>query len=137
MIDDMSRQKAEPTLGNAEHRLLNYIAEHEPVTVREVAESLGVEQGYVRTTVLQMMERLRRKGFLEREKVSGLFRYRTARPSSEVSRSVVDRFVRESLGGSLSPLLLYLAEAKGLDEADVQHLTRMIDQLEEKGAKGD
>jgi len=135
MIDDMSRQSNEPTLGNAELRLLNYIGENEPVTVREVAESLGAEQGYVRTTVLQMMERLRRKGFLEREKVTGLFRYRTARPKAEVARSVIDRFVRESLGGSLSPLLLYLSESQGLDEADVRHLTRIVDQLEAKEGK--
>lgn len=133
----MSRQEREPTLGNAELRLLNYISENEPVTVREVAESLGVEQGYVRTTVLQMMERLRRKGLLEREKVTGLFRYRTARPKADVVRSVIDRFVRESLNGSLSPLLNYLAESEGLDEADVRHLNRMIEQLEEKGGKPD
>jgi predicted transcriptional regulator len=128
----MSRQEDNPTIGNAELRLLNYVGEHEPITVREVADSLGAELGYVRTTVLQMMERLRKKGLLEREKVAGLFRYRTAKPRSGVMKSVVERFVQESLGGSLSPLLLYLSEAKGLDQEDVAHLNRIISELEEK-----
>ena len=129
----MSRQNDQPSVGNAELRLLNYVSENEPITVREVAESLGAELGYVRTTVLQMMERLRRKGLLEREKVSGLFRYRTAKSKSSVMRSVVDRFVKNSLGGSVSPLLLYLSEADGLSEEDVAHLNRMISELDQKG----
>lgn len=134
MIDDMSRQDSYPTVGGAELRLLNYISENEPITVREVADSLGTELGYVRTTVLQMMERLRKKGLLQREKVSGLFRYRTAKPRSGVMRSVVDRFVQESLGGSVSPLLLYLSEAQGLSEEDIAHLNRMISELEGREA---
>lgn len=128
----MSRQSINPTVGGAELRLLNYVSEHEPITVREVADSLGTELGYVRTTVLQMMERLRKKGLLEREKVGGLFRYKTARSKAIVMRSVIDRFVQNSLGGSVSPLIMYLSEANGLSEDDVAHLNRMISELESK-----
>jgi predicted transcriptional regulator len=128
----MSRQNEQPTIGGAELRLLNYVSENEPITVREVADTLGVELGYVRTTVLQMMERLRRKGLLDREKSSGPFRYRTAKSKSSVMRSVVDRFVQNSLGGSVSPLITYLSESDGLSDEDIAYLNRLIDQLEEK-----
>lgn len=128
----MSRQSDDPTVGGAELRLLNYISANEPITVREVADSLGTELGYVRTTVLQMMERLRKKGLLEREKIGGLFRYRTAQSKAHVMKSVIDRFVHNSLGGSVSPLILYLSESKGISDEDAAYLNRLIDQLEEK-----
>jgi predicted transcriptional regulator len=127
----MGRQECQPTVGGAELRLLNYVSEHEPITVREVSDSLGAELGYVRTTVLQMMERLRKKGLLEREKVSGLYRYRSAKSRASVMKSVIDRFVNNSLGGSVSPLILYLSESKGISDEDAAYLNRLIDQLEE------
>ena len=128
----MSRPITDPTVGVAELRLLNYVSENEPITVREVADSLGAELGYVRTTVLQMMERLRRKGLLQREKVGGLFRYRTAQSRASVMRSVINRFVSQSLGGSISPLITYLAETTDLSEADVAHLNRIIAETQRK-----
>lgn len=128
----MSRQKGDPTVGGAELRLLNYISENEPTTVREVADTLGVEMGYVRTTVLQMMERLRNKGLLEREKVGGLFRYRTAKPRASVMRSVIARFIQNSLGGSVSPLIAYLSEAQDLTPEDIAHLNQLIAKLEDR-----
>src|SRR6266700_3043864 len=62
-------------LGKAEMGVLCYVAEHGPVTVRAVADHLAQTKGCVRTTVLNSMERLRRKGFLSRRKVEGVYQY--------------------------------------------------------------
>lgn len=43
-------------LGKAEMDVLHHVAEHAPVTVREVADHLAETKGHVRTTVLNTME---------------------------------------------------------------------------------
>ena len=45
-----------------------------PPTVGEVAERFGEAQGLARSTILTVMERLRKKGHLTRGKVEGVFR---------------------------------------------------------------
>ena len=50
------------TIGDQELALLQYIDEHAPATVGEVASGYGEARGLARSTVLTMMERLRAKG---------------------------------------------------------------------------
>jgi predicted transcriptional regulator len=45
------------------------------MAVWQAAETFGWEHGLVITTVSQMMERLRKKGVLEREQVDGVWTY--------------------------------------------------------------
>src|SRR5207249_331104 len=74
-IDDRSRQSRErssgmeqPSLGDQELEVLRFVAEHAPISVGEVAERFGEPRGLARTTILTVMERLRKKGFLTRSK---------------------------------------------------------------------
>ena len=53
------------------------VAERGPATVGEVARGFGEARGLARTTVLTVMERLRRKGYLGRAKDGGAYRYST------------------------------------------------------------
>lgn len=112
--------------------MLNYVAEKGPITVREVADTLGVDLGVGLTTIQQMMDRLRKKGLLERQKASGPFRYRAVREQGEVMQSVIGRFVSETLGGSVSPFVRYLSEARNLSDADLRELEELVKQLSDK-----
>ncbi len=62
-----------PNIGRAEMDILRYITDHHPVTVRQVADHVSETKGLVRTTVLNVMERLRQKGYLARKKADGVF----------------------------------------------------------------
>jgi predicted transcriptional regulator of viral defense system len=68
-------------------------------TVGEVAEVFGTERGLARSTVLTMMERLRKKGQLVRRLDQGVYRYRARATSAELMQGVVQRFVERNLGG--------------------------------------
>ena len=57
-------------LGKAESEILRYIVEKHPVTVRTVAEQFSQVR---KTTVQNVMERLRAKAFLARELTEGHF----------------------------------------------------------------
>ena len=118
-----------PTLGDQELTLLRYVTDHAPVTVREAAEQFGEPHNLARTTILTMMERLRQKNYLTRFKDQGAFQYQPVVAKTELMQSLVKDFVEKSLGGSLSPFVAYLTEAK-LSERERADLRRLIEASE-------
>jgi predicted transcriptional regulator len=124
--------EARATIGDRELDLLRWIEEQKGATVGEAAERFGTPLGLARSTVLTMMERLRRKGHLRRKPVGGVFRYTIAIAPRELVRRAVAQFVEATLGGSLSPFVAYLAEKEELDEAQVEELEQLVAKLREK-----
>ncbi len=119
-----------PTLGDQELSLLRYVTDHAPVTVRTVAEQFGETHGLARTTILTMMERLRKKNYLIRRKDSGAFEYVPVVAKTELMHTLVHDFVEKTLGGSLSPFVAYLTEAKGLSDRELAELRNLIETQE-------
>jgi BlaI family penicillinase repressor len=120
------------TIGNAELRLLEFIESSGPITVRQMWETHGAEQGYVRTTLLQMAERLRAKGLLSRVKGEGGFLYRAASASHDVRKGALRRFIEGTLGGSVSPLVQHLVEQEELSPEDLRRLQELVERLKER-----
>nr|WP_309689447.1 BlaI/MecI/CopY family transcriptional regulator [Armatimonas sp.] len=117
------------SLGRAESEVLRFIAERHPISVREVAESFGAVR---KTTILNMMERLREKGFLTREPHNGIFQYSPTQTQATLMRGLVADFVDTMLGGSVEPFAAYLAEKETLTVAEIMRLKEIIAKLEEK-----
>lgn len=120
----------EKTIGVAEMRVLKHVAAHGPQTVRQVWEAIGEPANLVRTTVLQMMERLRKKGMLTRKAGPAGWMYEAAEEPSDLEQATVARFVRDTLGGSVSPFVHYLSGTRDLTQEDVAELRKLIDELE-------
>ena len=121
---------AESTIGEQELALLRHIADREGVSVGEAADEFGASRGLARSTVLTMMERLRRKGYLSRRMTQGVFRYRALSSSAELLKEAVQRFVERNLDGSVSPFLAYLSEAAELSDQERQDLERIVARLD-------
>ena len=101
--------------GEQELALLTWLAEHPAITVGEVADDYGAARGLARSTVLTMMERLRKKGHLTRRRLDGVFRYTADAGPDQVLKDAVGTFVSRTLGGSVSPFVAYLND----EQADV------------------
>ena len=124
--------RSSPPISKAELKLLSYINDHHPITVRDVAEHFARSDAYARTTVLTLMERLRGKGHLVREQIDGLQRYSPAVPKESMEQSLVRDFVSRALGGSVSPFVAFMArEAKVTDE-ELDDLKRLVAELEKQ-----
>ena len=117
------------TIGEQELALLRHIADAGGATVGEVAEAFGRDRGLARSTVLTMMERLRKKGRLVRRLVDGVYRYRARSTSAELMQGAVERFVERHLGGSVSPFLAYLSDAGDLSDEELRELTDVVDKM--------
>jgi predicted transcriptional regulator len=118
----------QPPLGEQELEVWRYIAEHAPIAAREVAARFAEERGLARTTVLTVIERLRKKGYLTRRR-EGVFHYLPRVPPAEVVQGLVRQFVEKTLAGSVSPLVAYLGRARKLSDQELAELQRLVDEL--------
>ena len=115
--------------GAQELQILRHIAREGPSSVGQVAETFGATQGLARSTVLTMMERLRRKGYLTRRRAKGVYAYASSAGDEELLRDAVGRFVQRALEGSVSPFAAYLAERTQVSEAELADLERAVERL--------
>ena len=118
------------TIGRAELEVLNYIHDHHPVSVRQVAGHVSSTKGHARTTVLNVMSRLCGKGYLSRKQVNGVYHYSPRVAKADLLHRLVGDFVDKALGGSLSPFVAYLAHDARLSDEDVRQLKALVEQLD-------
>ncbi|MFN0055529.1 MAG: BlaI/MecI/CopY family transcriptional regulator [Planctomycetales bacterium] len=128
--------KSPEPLGQVQLEILQYIADHQPIRVGEVAEHFARTAGKARTTVLTVMERLREKGYLTRKRREGAYQYSLRLRQSEVLAGVVRRFVEKTLGGSVSPFLAYLADANELSDSELSKLKDLVHDIESRRDNG-
>jgi predicted transcriptional regulator len=127
----MGSQRRVRSIGDRELALLRVVGERRRITVGEAAEAFGRPHGLARSTVLTMMERLRRKGHLGRRQVGGVFQYFPRTPPGTAVRHAVQAFVDGTLGGSISPFVTYLAERERLSDDEVAELEALLDRLQQ------
>jgi predicted transcriptional regulator len=124
--------KLKPSVGRAEMEVLRYIADHPGSTVGEVADFLADTKGQTRNTALNVMERLRTKGFLTREKVENVFRYSPSLSKPLLLDQLVGDFVEFTLGGSYSPIIAYLTDRVELNDTQFDELKALVKELEDR-----
>ena len=116
--------------GDQEFALLTWLAERPATTVGEVADAYGTDRGLARSTVLTMMERLRKKGHLTRRRVQGVFRYSAGAGPDDVLKEAVGSFVSRTLGGSVSPFVAYLSDGGEITPAELAELEQLVARLQ-------
>jgi predicted transcriptional regulator len=125
----MSSHRALRSVGDQELALLRYLSDRGGATVGEAAAGFGQPRQLARSTVLTMMERLRKKGYLGRRLADGVYRYAPrSSPETAVGRAVRS-FVDRALGGSISPFVAYLAEREQLSDAELAELETVLARL--------
>lgn len=123
---------AQASLGQAEWEILQYVGEHHPVTVRDVAQHMAREKGLARTTVLTVMERLRAKGFLVRRKQGDAYQYSPKKSITDLAQGLVEGFVENMLSGTLSPFFAYLSKSKNVTDEQLEELKQLVRDLEQR-----
>lgn len=118
------------TIGDQELALLQYIGENEPTSVGEVAARFGEVRGLARSTVLTMMERLRTKGYLQREQDEGVYRYSSTAEQQDVVNGAVGSFVEKTLQGSISPFVAWMSEKAEVSDNELAELEALVSKLQ-------
>jgi predicted transcriptional regulator len=120
------------SVGDQELALLTDLDTHGAATVAEVVERFGQPRGLARSTVLTMMERLRKKGHLTRRQVAGVYRYEPKTDPGDAVQHAVAAFVDRTLGGSVTPFVTFLAEKHAVSDAELAELEELVARLQDE-----
>ncbi len=115
-----------PNLTEQELEIMKIVWEREPVTVRDVYETLLASRKVAYTTVMTMMNILEQKGHLKKTQVERAYVYRPARPKQQVIKGMVRDFVNRVFNGSAEPLLVHLVEDRKLGAKELAEIARLI-----------
>lgn len=111
-------------LGPLEVQLLRWLWQRGNGTVREVLEAGDVDGAY--TTLMTTLDRLHKKGLLNREAEGRAFRYYPAQTENQFNGEIVRNAIRHMLDASESGN----ASLSFLVEAISEHDRTLLDQLE-------
>jgi len=128
--------KRRETIGRQELRVLRYIADHHPVSAGEVARCESELSGKARTTVLTMLERLRKKGYLSRRKIGGVYQYSPKSPKPVIFDELVRDFVESVLDGSVMPFVAYMTREADITDEELGELKRLVREIEQRRKRG-
>lgn len=119
----------EGTLTAAQHEILQVIwnAPPEGATVTEIWQSIGEQREIARTTVINQVDRLEKRGWLKREKSPDGFRYTAVKNRESATRGMAEEFVDTFFAGSASELVMSLLGSRKLDADDVAKLRKLLE----------
>lgn len=102
-------------------------------TVQQVRERLGREPEPAYTTVLSVMQKLEKAGWLGHRAEGRTYVYVPTRSRDEAGTSTLRRFIDRAFRGD--PLLLFqrLLDDQELSEAELAEIRKMIDRKRRKG----
>ena len=117
------------TLTAAQHEILEVIwhAQDTGATVTEIWHAIGRQRDVTRTTVLNQVDRLEKRGWLRRKKHEDGFRYVATRSRDEAARGLAEEFVDSFFDGSASELVMSLLGSKKLKPAEIARLRDLLD----------
>jgi BlaI family transcriptional regulator, penicillinase repressor len=123
-------------MSDAELEVLKVLWEHGPLAVRNVL-ALLTDQGlqWTRSTVITLLQRLERKGYVASDKSQFAFVFRPIVSREDVISARMNDLAGELCDGDALPLVLAFAERHRFSAGDLARFRQMIDALEAKRGK--
>lgn len=124
-------------LGDLERAVMEHLwtetdAHPDGVTVREVHDALGVERGLAYTTLMTVLDRLAKKGLVERERDGRAWRYTAAATRHELTSETLHHTLGELAGAERRSALLHFLDESTPEEID--ELKAALEELETRHA---
>ena len=117
------------TLTAAQHEILEVVWETDDLgsTVAEIWGRIGRHRQVTRTTILNQVDRLEKRGWLKRYEHREGFRYVASKPRRQVASGLAIEFVNSFFGGSASELVMSLLGSKKLSTAEISKLKALLE----------
>ncbi len=122
--------KPEGQLHPGQYEVLQAIWEIGPpgATTLEIWEQISKKRSIVRTTVLNVVDRLEKRGWLTRHDSDAGWRYWPTAPREQIEAKVAEQFVHQFFEGSASDLMLSLIGQEKVPPAEIERLREILDQ---------
>ncbi len=124
-----------PPLSEAQLEIMHVVWDGGEVTVTDVWSALSRRRPVARNTVLTLMDRLEKKGWLTRRAEGQTHVYAAAAPRDATLGQVVHRLVDAAFAGSADAMVLALLEGRGVSDEEARRIRKLIDQARARGKK--
>ena len=125
------------SMSDAEREVLKGLWDFGTATVRQVHERLSnVGQEWTRSTVITLLQRLEKKGYVASDKSRFAFVFRPLVSREDVVHQRIEELADELAEGDAVPLMLAFAERHRFTEAEIKRLRQFIDDMEAKRRRG-
>jgi BlaI family transcriptional regulator, penicillinase repressor len=120
-------------VSDAELEVLKVLWEHGPRTVREVLElAAGQGRQWSRSTVITLLQRLERKGYVTSDQRSHVFVFHAAVTREDLARLRMEELAEELYEGDKAPLMLAFAQKHRFSADEIEQLRAVIDAWDSK-----
>ncbi|QDT45548.1 Penicillinase repressor [Gimesia alba] len=119
----------EGTLTPAQFEIMNVVWNHarQGATVAEIWREISESREVSRTTILNLVDRLEKRGWLKRREGQGVNRFVGTLSRDKTASLLTGDFVDDFFGGSASELVMSLLGSKRLKPDEIQQLERLIE----------
>ena len=101
----------------------------EGLAASDVHAQLANDKDWTSRTVKTLLSRLVEKGALTTQPDGRRYLYRVAISETDYKTSAAGRFVDQIFAGRAAPLVAHLADSRGLSEADIAELEKLLGEL--------
>lgn len=95
-------------------------------SVAEIWQAIAESRDVARTTILNLVDRLEKRGWLKRRERDGANRYVAAVSRKKTSTALASGFVDEFFGGSAADLVMSLLGTQKLDADEIARLKKLL-----------
>jgi BlaI family transcriptional regulator, penicillinase repressor len=124
-----------PVLSEVQLEIMHVVWDGGEVTVTDVWTVLSQRRQVTRNTVLTLMDRLEKKGWLQRRAQGQTHYYTAAAARASTLGSVVRRLVDGAFAGSAEGLVLALLEGRGVSDEEAKRIRQLIDNTQGRKKK--
>ena len=96
-------------------------------TVAEIWEAVAEHRDVGRTTILNLVDRLEKRGWLSRRKIGGVYHYMPTVDRETAAGHVAAEFVDAFFSGSASNLVMSLLGSQRISQGEVEQLRSLLE----------
>jgi BlaI family transcriptional regulator, penicillinase repressor len=124
----MPRKSQLPPLSDAQLEILQVVWQNGEIAVSDVWQAIAARRPVARNTVLTVMDRLEKRGWLSKRSVGNTHLYRATVTEKATLGEMARRFVDSTFGGSAGALVMALLEGRGISPEEAQRIRKRIDE---------
>ena len=119
-------------LGDLQAAVMDAVWKLREATVEQVRREIRRPKRPAYTTVLTVMQKLEKAGWLDHRREGRAYVYCATRTRTEQGSLSLQRFVKRVFGGDAKRMLQHLLESEELSEADLSEIRKMIDRRQKE-----
>ncbi len=131
----MSPSKKLPPLSDSQMEIMQRFWDRGEATVTDVWQDLAAERDIARNTVLTVIDRLSKRGWLSKRSVGNTHLFAPTVPRRKALGRVVERLVESTFSGSVDRLVTALLDGRGISDDEAARIRKLINAAKKRSDK--